>query len=237
MKVLYTMTAMLLVAFFSINTSKAQLSEEAEKLTPDFPGEIRIDLGFNALHKDEASSWWRSRSFGVYFVKTYELTDRIEFRPSIGWGSEKLAPKKRLLNDYDSVFMNDESLVINTPDTTRLLKMTYAINYIDLPLTFRYSFKGHKQGGMFLELGGQAGLRVESHGKIKYETPNGKRTTLKARSQSLNVSDVRYGVQGRFGIGAFSVFYKHYFSKLGTDFLLHDQEYNMSTIGISLSGF
>ena len=89
---------LLLMVFLILGhfASKGQLSEEVKKVTPELPGEILVDFGFNLINNnpDEMNmNWWRSKSAAIWFVKPFDLSDKIAFRPGVGVSLEKLGTK------------------------------------------------------------------------------------------------------------------------------------------------
>jgi len=72
----------------STQSASAQLSEEVVRKTPEIPGVIAIDFGFNLLTGKPGDwndvNWARSRSVGFYFIKPFDVNDNLELKPKLG---------------------------------------------------------------------------------------------------------------------------------------------------------
>ena len=75
----------LLLTLFSLNLS-AQLTEEVKKKTPDLPGQLMIDFGFNLVMNEPAEmpyNWFRSKSLGSvirYFPYQFAIFLKVVLR-------------------------------------------------------------------------------------------------------------------------------------------------------------
>lgn len=206
----------------NVSNVYAQDPSEVKRATPDLPGEIAIDFGYNILTNHPQYSWFRSRSFSIYFIKSFDLNKKIEFRPGIGWCSEKITVKP------------SELYALTPPistDVSEINKFTHAINYIHVPLEFRFNSKGNDTNeGFFIGLGGSMALRFEDHLKMIYKDDAGTSIKMKIR-QNTGLSNWRFGATARVGFRSVSLFYKYYFTDI------HSVNYTeMQTAGITLSG-
>ena len=215
-------------------------AQTAKKKIPDIPGEIMIDFGFN-LATDNSQympyNWFRSKSFGAYFVKPIDVGKKLSFRPGIGVSLEKFGHAS---NPYVMTHLKGKS----TPDSLGFQKVAgsikknqLAVNYIDIPLEFRYYFTGNnKDGGLFLAVGGSFAWLFESHTKIQYTDTFGLEKQVKDRTD-FRQTKLRMGALGRLGYKSFSLFYKMYFTNM---FLANGPEgardMKYFTIGISFTG-
>lgn len=231
--------------------SFAQLSEEVEKITPEFPGEVQIDFGFNTSRgktKELNYSWWRSRSFSAYFIKPVELAPSISFRPGIGVSLEKLGQQDRwtIVNVLDSVqqegsesqtyFQETRYDSIGGTGISDFRKSQIAINHVEIPLEFRYHFGGREKDKFFLGIGGSVAMVFESHTKVKYAKFG--EMYKEKRKDDIGLSRFRYSAFGRLGVGNFGLFYKWHFHNVFTSGGPEgSQDLGYSTIGVSLSGF
>ena len=201
---------------------------------PNLPGEIMVDFGFNFLNgfpQQLDTKFFSSRSFGVYYQRTFPLNSRITFNPGIGIGNERLSW------DRDMNFIQDTARVFSF-DTLDVnpKKNLLVFSYLEIPVEFRfYPFSKTTNGeGFFIGLGGMIGLRFESHTKIKYEFEGDTRTEKDKSDFGLN--DFRYGFIARAGWKPINVYYKYYQSELFNDGPF-DTKPTMFTIGVNFSGF
>lgn len=238
-KIIFPLFAVLLL--MSSYTVEAQLTEEVKKKTPELPGQIMVDFGFNATRDTPATMpyhWWRSKSLGIYFVKSFELSKKIEFRPGIGVSLEKFGHNKNMaVFNYQEDASGIVSLEFDTIPGSDLKKNQIAVNYFEAPVEVRFNFSGNeKKDGIFLAIGGSAAYRFESHTKIKYTDEYGNKMKDKQKND-FGLNKIRLGAYGRLGYRSLSVFYKTYFTNVfnssgptGTADMVY------STIGISLTG-
>ena len=230
------------VLLFSIShLSFAQLTEEIKKKTPELPGEIVLDFGFNYAGNKPANlpyHWWRSKSVGLYFVKSFELTKKFEFRPGIGVNLEKFGHNKNLeIFTYDESSSGADSIVFSTVLGGSLKKNQLALNYFELPVEIRFNFNGNeRKDGLFLAVGGSAAYRFESHTKLKYNDEFGNKMKMKHKND-FGLNKIRLGAYGRVGYRSFSFFFKSYFTNMfSEDGPTGTADMIYSTVGISLSG-
>lgn len=225
----------------SAHLVQAQQTEEVKKKTPELPGQIVVDFGFNSVSDNPSNlpyHWWRSKSLGIYFVKSYEFLNKFEFRPGLGVSLEKLGHAKNMdIFTYGEGADGTDTLGFATVLGSGLKKNQLAVNYIELPVEVRFNFSGNeKKDGVFLAIGGSAAYRIESHTKLKYSDEFGNKMKAKQKND-FGLSRLRLGAQGRLGYRSFSVFYKTYFTKVfGSSGPTGTADMVYSTIGISLSG-
>lgn len=211
--------------------------------TPDFPGDIMIDIGLN--YWDSADSLdqkgWPSKSIGFYYMKTKFLSEKFTFRYGAGFTFEKvsLGNRKTLRSLEDSVLVTDIPLDLTKVE---IRKNKLATMYLDIPLELRFYPKGTDEGeGLFFGVGGVLGLRMNAYTKIKYG--NADELIKVKESGKYNLAPFRYGLQARFGFKGVHLFYKQYFSNTFKDNVLGvnggDLGYNprMTTVGINITGF
>ncbi|WP_420580071.1 outer membrane beta-barrel protein [Reichenbachiella sp.] len=223
------------------HAGQAQLTEEVKKKTPELPGQIMVDFGFN-LTSDTPETmpyhWWRSKSFGIYFVKPFEFSKKFELRPGIGVSLEKFGHNKNMaVASYQEDINGNVSIEFDTIPGSSLKKNQFSINYIEIPLEVRFNFNGNeKKDGLFLAVGGSAAIRFDSKTKIKYTDEYGNKMKDKQKND-FGINTIRLGASARLGYRSFSVFYKSYFTNVfsssgptGTSDMVY------STIGVSLTG-
>src|SRR5690606_5951 len=108
--------------------------------------------------------------------------------PSIGANSSRLAGRR-------TIYGADVEINVNTT----------AINYVDIPLEFRYHFNktDHSKGFRFA-LGGKVGFLMNSHTKVEITEPDGLTKKIKTR-QDFGLNPIRYGVYTRVGLSGFNL--------------------------------
>ncbi|MBU2915571.1 MULTISPECIES: outer membrane beta-barrel protein [Reichenbachiella] len=212
--------------------ANAQLSEEVTKKTPELPGELMVDFGFNLMTGKPGywsdTHWWRSKSVAIYFVKPFELSKKIEFRPGIGVSLDKLGSK-------NGDFLGDKYEDVD--DDWSYTKAQYSLNYAEIPMEFRFNITGNDhKASPFISVGGMAGIIFDQKTKVKYDL-DGKTRKIKEKGDQ-GTSKLRLGAQARIGWGSFSIFYKQYFTPVFTSRgPLDGEDITYSTIGVSISGF
>lgn len=238
-KIIFALFASLL-----LNTglfAQAQLTEEVKKKTPELPGQIMVDFGFNSVTDNPSNlpyHWWRSKSLGVYFIKSYEFSKKFELRPGIGINFEKFGHSDNMkVFAYGEDASGADTLGFATVLGGSLKKNQLAVNYVEIPVEVRFNFNGNeKKDGIFIAVGGSAAFRLESHTKLKYTDEFGKKMKTKQKND-FGLNRIRLGAHGKLGYRSFSLFYKTYFTNvfsgsgpIGTSDMLY------STIGVSLTG-
>jgi hypothetical protein len=217
------------------NTAKTTAS-------PDIPGWLVVDIGFNFLIDENPAmsrKFFGSKSFGIYYMKAFELGKKLDFNLSFGIASEKFAFGEDIALAFNQInATGPQNLTLDSlgfaPDVNKL-----AITYVDMPFEFRfYPSKKTGKNSYFLALGGALGVKLSSHTKIK-RTIDDRTFTTKVK-ENYNLSGVRYGVSARAGWRGFSVYYKQYFSPFfttGDEPVGTIEEPRNSVFGISLSLF
>lgn len=223
------------------HSAQAQLTEEVKKKTPELPGQIMADFGFNSVVDNPSIlpyHWWRSKSLGIYFVKPYDFMKKFEVRPAVGLNFEKFGHADNMdVFAYGEDIDGTDSLGFSTVLGGSLKKNQLAVTYLEIPVEVRYNFNGNEnKDGFFIAAGGSAAIRMESHTKIKFTDEFGNKRKIKDKN-AFGLNGMRFGAYGRVGYRSVSLFYKTYFTKLfssngpnGTADMLY------STIGISLTG-
>ncbi|MFT7032725.1 MAG: hypothetical protein ACJA2S_001226 [Cyclobacteriaceae bacterium] len=256
---------LVLLLSYCFGSAIAQDEEKSKNSVPDLPGIILVDFGFN-FFKDNPSNtdigWFKSKSFGAYYMRTFKLGRKMTFNPAIGINLEKYGfsndvsvgykleslatPEIPAVLDANNNELSQaipaepniysELSVLDLSHLTQVNKSQLAMNYLDIPIQFRYFLKDNSvKGGAYVALGGIVSLLLESHTKVKFN--DGGRDITEKRRDDFQQTRLRYGLQGRFGFGSFNFFYKQYFSSLfkGTG-PAGALDITTSTIGISISG-
>ncbi|HLU88836.1 MAG TPA: porin family protein [Cyclobacteriaceae bacterium] len=203
----------ILACFISLNLS-AQEEDNPNVGRPDVTGDLFLDLGFNVLNnrpENLSTRFFPSRVANVYYQYPISLGagSRVTFNPGIGLGMEKLAFKN------DSMLVNDPSIGANSSrlagirtiygDDVEINVNTTAINYVDIPLEFRYHLnKNDHSKGFRFALGGKVGFLMNSHTKVEITEPDGLTKKIKTR-QDFGLNPIRYGVYTRVGLSGFNL--------------------------------
>lgn len=224
------------------------ISYSQEKLnSPDIPGELMVDIGLNYLDDDPLTidqSGWSSKSLGLYYTRRKVFGKHFAVNGGVGFGFEKisLGDSSTLFSQFDDgtdilavaiqPLPNQEA---GSSPFYSYKKNRLAITYLEVPVDFRFYPKGTVEGeGLFLGVGGVAGIRLNS--KIKWKYDYLEQTIIEKTTGKFNLNSVRYGFQVRFGFKGVHLFYKQYMSDLFNS-ELGDSNPRMSTIGINVSGF
>ena len=236
----YLVAGVLLVfTFFSFSQEKLN--------SPDFPGELMVDIGLNYLDDEPLTidqSGWTSKSIGFYYSKRKLFSNKFALNYGLGLGIEKLSlgDSTTLFSQYfngsDFEAVSIQPLPNDDPDDDPFFsysKNRLAITYLEVPVDFRFYPKGTEAGeGLFVGVGGIAGIRLNSKVKHKYDYEG--ETVINKTSGEFNLNSFRYGVQVRVGFRGVHLFYKQYMSDLFKG-ELGQANPRMTTIGINISGF
>jgi hypothetical protein len=181
---------------------------------PDIKGDLFIDFGFNTLNNkpaDLSTRFLQSRSFNIYYQTEYHLGEGtgLTFNPGIGVGTDKMAfTEDRTLFNNPAAGPESSSLLRITEvygDNIRIDKNNVSLNYLEIPLEFRYHFKKNNYNkSMRVALGGKIGYLMSAHTKIEYTDRNGLTRRVKDR-QSFGLNPLRYGVYTRMGFPGFNL--------------------------------
>ena len=189
----------LLVAIVALFYSSCLYAQQAS--TPDLPGALRIQLGFNFLldNPDSLSTgFWGSKAFNAYYIYSVRLGEGpMSFHPGFGIATDKFSFEENV-----TLVRNTDGSVTYEPlspfEYGEVKKTKLATTYLEIPLEFRYHFnKDNFKKSVKLTIGGKAGILVSSHTKIKYEQP---RVSQKVKvKDDYNLSRFRYGLQASIG--------------------------------------
>src|SRR5690606_7264091 len=208
------LTLILFTCILSRNLA-AQESEPTKRSgRPNIQGDLFLDLGFNVLNnrpEDLNARLFPSRVSNLYYQYPVEIGENsgITFNPGIGLGLNKLAFKS------DSTLVNDPMKGINSSQLTGIRTLygedvdisvnTTAINYLDIPLEFRYHLnKSNYDKGFRIALDGKIGVLYNAHTKVEITDANGLTKKIKIR-QDYGLNPIRYGVYTRIGLPGFNV--------------------------------
>jgi len=219
-----------------------------EKVTarPDIPGTFVVEFGFNqdvGGPNDFSLNFWGSRTANVYYQYEFRiLNSAFSIVPGIGLSMERFKFKDEYTLDYSS--STSGQLIIIPPisaSVPNIEKSMLITNYIDVPVEIRFTINPDDPSRSFkTAVGGRIGYLYDSFTKVKYKE-NTETKKLKDK-QDFNLNKIRYGLTGRIGFGAFSIFGYYNLSPLfeKDKGLKENNVYNnfpTYTIGISVASF
>ena len=209
--------------------------EEKRLQQPDIPGDIMLDLGFNSLINNSESintKLFPSRSFGIYYLLNRKLSDQFIFNSAIGLTFEKIGFSDRANYQVDDL----KIISWDTLGVGELKSNILAINYLELPLEFRFYPSRTVDGeGLFVSIGGILGLKIAAKTKIKYKLDGSK--FKETNTGNFGLSDFRYGMVARVGFKKVNAFVKYYMSDIWREAPVVQVTPSQFTFGINLTGF
>lgn len=197
----------LLIAALAFLGSSSLYSQSAS--SPDLPGALRIELGFNFLIDSPDSmdtGFWGSKSFNAQYLYSVRLGQSpMSFHPGFGIGTDKFSFDKNvtLVRNFNGKISVEP---LDPIEYGEVKKTKLAITYFEIPLEFRYHFnKKNFKRSVKLAIGGKVGILLSSHTKVKYNHL-GENQKLKTKDR-FELNRFRYGLQGSLGYAGISVYY------------------------------
>jgi len=241
-----------LVFFLGISCVLFAQTEPVKKVSrrPDIPGTFALEFGFNfdsGAPEQFSLGFWGSRTFNLYYQ--YEiriLKSNFSFVPGIGLSLERFKFNNSYTLDHDPA--DPRSMIMIPPAESiypNIKKSQLITNYIDVPLELRFSTNPDDPARSFkVSFGGRIGFLYDSFDKIKYKEDS--QVKKIKDKQDYNLTQIRYGLTARLGIGGFSLFGYYNLTPLFEEGQgLSDispagavkNDFNTLTIGISLASF
>ncbi|MEH0157586.1 porin family protein [Limibacter armeniacum] len=225
MKKLFALAALLFVA----NVTFAQVPS-------NLPGNFYFDLGLAMLDEEPFDLETQSRGINISYMYEFTLgSEKFTFHPGLGYGHESYFFDDDItLGKVDGKtvgFPISEGLIVDDVKKTKL-----AVNYIDVPLEFR--FRTHPGKNAFrIGVGVKGGVLFDAHTKVKYEVGDDNQK-LKNKAD-FNLNRFRAGGTLRIGYGAFNVFGYYSFTNLFEDdaFVNFSDDTRTIVVGLTLSSF
>ena len=196
------------LVFFSFSLIAQEKPKKAAR--PNIPGSFMIDFGFNrALNKaaNFKQGFFGSRTLNLYYQYPIRFgRSKFSFNPGAGASMERW----KFTNGYvlaDTTKDSQENFLLYPGRTffKGVKRSMLVANYVEVPLEFRFDTTPEDLGRSFnVAIGGRIGYLFDSKMKVKYHT-NGQNKILKDK-QDLRLTQIRYGVYTRIGVGAFNVF-------------------------------
>jgi len=196
--------------------------QAAQQARPNVPGDLILDFGlslFNSPIDTMSQSAFRSRAVNIYYLYHIPFGDQssFSFNPGIGIGIENYNFKGQITLRTDGSQTNVEPIedvIGELNDITDMRKSKLSASYLDIPLELRFhANKVNHDRGFRAAIGGRIGVLFDAHTKVKYEVDDDRMKKFKLK-ENFSLNRIRYGVSGRIGIGAFSVFYYQNLSPL-----------------------
>lgn len=213
---------------------------------PDLPGSLVIDIGVNSWGNaptDLELNTFQSKTVNIIYYYDLPIGDKgFTITPGIGLGLEKYTSDNN--TTLTSAVNSNNERVVAVTELSDLIsnansfdKSKIGLNYIDIPVEFRYyTNKNNFSRGFRAALGVKAGVLYSSFTKIRYEDAATDKRMIKDRQQ-LGINRFRYGVNARVGFGGFSFFGFYELSDKFEFAPVGGTDTRTLTIGISLTGF
>lgn len=218
----------------------------AQAQRPDLPGALIIDLGANVWSTtpdDISLNTFQSKTVNITYFYDLPLGDsKFTFTPGIGLGLEKVSFEDNFT--LTSSIDNSGALNVAAAPLTNTVnnvfefgKSKLGMNYIDIPLEFRfYTRKNDYSRGFRAALGAKIGILYSSFTKYKYEDTLGQQNMVKDRGD-YGINRFRYGIQARVGFQSISLFGYYELSEKFDTPPAGGSNINNLTFGIALTGF
>jgi len=204
----FTVLTLVLIAF-SLHAQSTTTTKT--KRRPNIPGSIILDFGFNS--SQGAPDLWKQRFFGSHTINVYYQypvrfgRSPLSFNPGIGVSFERFKWKNSIiLTNNSTTGEKYEFARIDTQfGTGTNQKLTFGQNYLEVPIEFRYDTKPEDISRSFnFALGARGGWLFDSFQKVKYKEDG--QTKKNKDRQDWGLTQLRYGVYTRIGIGGFNLF-------------------------------
>ena len=199
--------------------------EDPEIYSPDIPGNIVVDLGFNWLSdKPETmnTNWWGSKGVGLFYKYHIMMgKSKFSFRPGFGLGLDRYSFERRVnvarITDTDRTDMIEiiglDSLALFDNFIPDIKKSKLVTDYLEIPLELGWHLsRNDPERGFRILVGGKIGWLFDSKIKVNYKQ-SGFRKILKVK-EDYKLNPWRYSGTARIGISFLEVFGEYSFSNL-----------------------
>jgi hypothetical protein len=206
----------LLILVLIAGSIKAQTTPKPKKPRPNIPGSFIVDFGFNATQG--SPHLWKQSLFGSRTVNLYYQypirfgRSRFSFNPGIGLSLERFKWKNPVIlynpteaNINSQIEKYEFILASSRFGTGTKKKIMLVNNYLEVPLEIRFDTKPEDVSRSFnIALGARGGWMYDSFMKVKYKQDG--QTKKDKDKQDFGLTQLRYGVYTRIGIGGFNFF-------------------------------
>jgi hypothetical protein len=231
-----------LLSLFIISFNLFSQEKPKKAARPNIPGSFMIDLGVNRGIKSPTNfeqGFWGSRTLNLYYQYPMRFgRSKFSFNPGVGVSMERWKfTNNYVVADTTDNAMDEFLLIPGSALFTGIKKSMLVANYVEIPLEFRFDTAPEDIARSFnVAIGGRIGYLFESKMKVKYRE-DGETKIIKDK-QNLGLSQLRYGVYSRIGVGAFNIFGFYNLTPLFEKDKGPDKTtMNSYTVGISINGF
>jgi len=231
------------ISFSLFSQEKPVTKEKPRKAArPNIPGSFMVDFGFNQGINKPANfkqGFFGSRTLNTYYQYPLRMgRSKFSFNPGIGGSFERwLFTNHYVLSDTTTASQGEFSLVPGSTFFKGIKKSMLVTNYVEIPLEFRFDTAPEDVARSFnVAFGARIGYLFDSKMKVKYREDS--ETKILKDKQNLGLTQFRFGVYTRIGVGAFNIFGFYNITPLfeagkGPD----KTTMNNYTIGISINAF
>lgn len=214
---------------------------------PDIPGSFKIDFGFNVAVNRPSDTEFKTSFFPTNSLNLY-------YQYPVRFGKSKFSVNPGVGVSFERFKFTNGVMIVRQPNNryefepasatfgNGIQKTILSARYVDVPLEFRFDTKPEDVAHSFnFALGGRIGYLIDAMMKVKYvktySTNDSEKITNKDK-QNLGLTQFRYGVYTRFGVGAFNLFFFYNLSPTFQPGIGPERtEMNTFTTGISINGF
>lgn len=211
----------LLILVLIASSLYAQTSTEpakAKSRRPNIPGNFIVDFGLNGV-QGSPDLWSQalvgSRTVNLYYQYPLRFgRSKFSFNPGIGFAFERFKWKTNVIltnpveANANGQIEKYEFALGSTRFGTGRKKTMFVNNYIEIPIEFRFDTKPEDLSRSFnVAIGAHGGWMYDSFMKVKYRE-DGQNKKMKDK-QDYGLTQLRYGVYTRIGIGGFNFFVKY----------------------------
>lgn len=239
---------LILLCLFLSAQAQDNTTKPKPRPRPNIPGSFIVDFGMNGTMG--SPEFWSQGFFGSRTVNLYYQypmrfgRSRFSFNPGAGLSLERFRFKNyRTLSNPKEANLNAQvekyefvaaSTLFNDPR-----KIMFVNNYFEVPVEFRYDTKPEDITRSFnVAVGARAGFLIDSFVKMTYHEDGQKKKDKD--KQDFGLTQFRYGVYTRVGVGGFNWFFFYNLTPLfrsGMGPGENGTTMNTFTAGISLNGF
>lgn len=209
--------ALLILVLIASSTYAQSTTDKKTKRRPNIPGSIIVDFGLNGTLN--SPNLWKTTVFGSRTVNIYYQypmrfgRSRFSFNPGAGFSFERFRWNKNTPvilsnptetgNQIEKYEFGLASARFGGNGTNK--KITLVNNYFEIPIEIRYDSKPEDISRSFnVAIGARGGFLYDSFLKVKYKD-EGQNKKMKDK-QDWGLTQLRYGVYTRIGIGGFNFF-------------------------------
>ncbi len=203
----------LLILVLIASSATAQTTSTKIKRRPNIPGSIILDFGLNGTQG--APDLWKTQLFGSHTINLYYQyplrfgRSKFSFNPGVGFSFERFKWKPStpvvLVQTDNNPEKYEFELASNRFTNNAGKKIALVNNYLEIPIEFRFDTKPEDISRSFnIALGARGGWMYDSFYKVKYKE-DGQKKKMKDK-QDWGLTQLRYGVYTRIGIGGFNFF-------------------------------